>query len=76
MPRPPIIDMHLHAAAIQPQPDGSARPRMAIPGPFVPEPDLTPRTSEEQLERTLEEMDRHNVVLGYVTARTQGLLDT
>lgn len=76
MPKPPIIDMHLHANEVRTQEDGSPRPRMAMPGPDVPEPDLTPTTNEEALDLTLGAMDEHNIVLGMLSSADPDLLVT
>lgn len=74
MAREPIIDMHLHANAVQNMADGTPRPRMAIPGPAIHEPDLTPTTDQELILRTLEEMDKYNVVRAFLSSRTEELL--
>ncbi len=76
MPKPPIIDMHLHASEVRTQEDGSPRPRVAMPGPDIPEPELTPTTQEQLLDRTLAAMDEHNIVLGMLSSRFPELLDS
>ena len=62
----PIIDMHMHANTVQKDADG--RP---LSGPCNPRPCQGPRpqaeTAEDVLKLTLEAMDRHNVVLGFLS---------
>lgn len=61
--RPPVIDMHMHAHL----PDVPA----GTPVPCVPQPcsgvGRATATSDETLRRTLEFMDRYNVVLGFLS---------
>lgn len=64
----PIIDMHMHAANVQLGPDGKPvpPPLRCYPGPC--EGGSAAATSEEQVLRmTLAAMDRHNIVLGFLS---------
>ena len=61
---PPIIDMHMHAHEPAFVPTGT--PAICRPAPCEGGGPAT-ATSEETLRRTLEQMDRHNVVLGFLS---------
>ena len=65
----PIIDMHLHAGATVPQlldADGKPPPLLCLPHPC--EEIAAKATSEEEvLEQTLAMMDRHNIVLAFLS---------
>lgn len=64
----PIVDMHMHAANVQVGPDGKPVPPpvRCYPGPC--EGGSATAASEEQvLELTLAAMDRHNIVLGFLS---------
>lgn len=64
----PIIDMHMHATNVQVGPDERPLPipLRCYPGPC--EGGLAAATTEEELLRmTLAAMDRHNVVLGFLS---------
>lgn len=66
--RGPIIDMHMHAANVQVGPDGKPVPPpiRCVPGPC--EGGSAVAASEEQvLQATLAAMDRHNIVLGFLS---------
>jgi predicted TIM-barrel fold metal-dependent hydrolase len=62
--RPPIIDMHLHIGAPLDLPAGA-------PAPCLPQPcnrkGKATATSDENLEKTLEAMDRYNIVKGFLS---------
>jgi uncharacterized protein len=62
--RPPIIDMHMHIGAPLDLPAGA-------PAPCLPQPCIRKGTatanSSENLEKTLEAMDRYNIVKGFLS---------
>jgi hypothetical protein len=60
--RPPIIDVHLHAL-------GADALRNLGPNPITRAP--SPGSVEENVQRTLAQMKRHNVVLGIVGGATE-----
>lgn len=64
----PIIDMHMHASNVQVGPDGNPvpLPLRCYPGPCEGGP-AAATTEEEVLRMTLAAMDRHNVVLGFLS---------
>jgi len=64
----PIIDMHMHAPNIQIGPDGKpvAVPLRCYPGPCEGGP-AAATTEDEVLQMTLAAMDRHNIVLGFLS---------
>lgn len=64
----PIIDMHLHAMNVQVGPDGKPLPvpLRCYPGPCEGGP-AAATTEEEVLRMTLAAMDRHNIVLGFLS---------
>jgi predicted TIM-barrel fold metal-dependent hydrolase len=62
--RPPIIDMHLHAHEPHDVPPGA--PALCRPEPCRGEGEAT-ATSAETLRRTLEMMDRYNIVKGFLS---------
>ena len=66
--RAPIIDMHMHASNVQVGPDGSPLPvpLRCYPGPCEGGP-AAATTEEEVLRMTLAAMDRHNIVLGFLS---------
>ncbi|MDX1492910.1 MAG: amidohydrolase family protein [Longimicrobiales bacterium] len=64
--RPPVIDMHMHAHHI-PIPLAGGSPPPCLPAPCSPEGSAT-ATPEESLRKTLEAMDRYNVVLGFLSS--------
>jgi predicted TIM-barrel fold metal-dependent hydrolase len=64
--RSPVIDMHLHAHHV-PLPLQPGAPPPCLPRPCVPEGEAT-ATSEESLRKTLEQMDRYNIVKGYLSS--------
>ena len=65
--RPPIIDMHMHAnSSMRRDADGVPLPRPCMPMPCQGPPGQA-TTAEEVLALTLEAMDRHNIVLGFLS---------
>jgi uncharacterized protein len=65
--RPPIIDMHLHApATILQAPGGQPLSRFCVPEPCERVP-AAAKTADDVLRLTLEAMERHNIVLGFVS---------
>lgn len=64
----PIIDMHMHAANVQVGTDGNPipAPLRCYPGPCEGGP-AAATTEQELLQMTLAAMDRHNVVLGFLS---------
>jgi len=66
--RQPIIDMHMHASNVQVGSDGKSLPvpSRCFPGPCEGRP-AAAATEEEVLQMTLAAMDRHNVVLGFLS---------
>lgn len=68
----PIIDMHLHAHHVPLRLQPGAPPPCR-PSPCVPEGKAT-ATSEESLRKTLEEMDRYNIVKGFLSSAELGLV--
>jgi uncharacterized protein len=66
--RPKIIDIHMHAQPMKfwGQPDGVPVPRISFPDGFVKE-HVSPPTDEAVMKQTLVEMDKHNVVLGFLS---------
>jgi hypothetical protein len=67
-PRPPIIDVHLHG-----YPADLATPAEAV-NPVTGKAPLA-RTGAAHMRATLDEMRRHNVVRGYVSAGDGAVLD-
>ena len=63
----PIIDMHMHASW-QVGPDGKPLPLLlgCYPGPCEVQPGAA-TTEDQVLRRTLSRMDRHNIVLGFLS---------
>jgi predicted TIM-barrel fold metal-dependent hydrolase len=64
--RPPVIDMHMHAHHI-PLDLPAGAPPPCLPRPCQPEGSAT-ATSEESLQKTLEAMQRYNIVLGFLSS--------
>lgn len=64
--RAPVIDMHMHAHHIPLELPAGAPPP-CLPHPCQPTGAAT-ATSKETLRKTLEAMDRHNIVLGFLSA--------
>lgn len=64
----PIIDMHMHAKNIERGPDGRpiAVPLHCYPGPCEGDP-ASATTEDEVFQMTIASMDRHNVVLGFLS---------
>ncbi len=62
----PIIDMHMHAHHV-PLPLQPGSPPPCRPRPCVPVGEAT-ATSEESLRKTLEQMDRYNIVKGFLSS--------
>lgn len=63
--RPPVIDMHMHAHHI-PIDLPAGAPPPCLPAPCQPS-GAAAGTPEESLRRTLAAMDRHNIVLGFLS---------
>ena len=66
--RPPIIDMHMHAWSTMPRIAGG----QPLPRPCFPEPPCQPvqaavKGDADILRLALEAMDRHHVVLGFLS---------
>ena len=70
--RGPVIDMHLHAHHI-PLNLPAGAPPPCLPRPCQPEGAAT-ATPEESLRKTLEAMDRHNIVLGFLSSADLGIV--
>ena len=66
--RPPIIDMHLHANSVNLDDDGVPLSRPCHPMPCPDRPGRA-KTAKESLDFTLEAMERHNIVLGFLSHR-------
>jgi uncharacterized protein len=65
--RLPIIDMHLHApATLLRAPAGQPLPRFCSPEPCEHMP-AAAKTADDVLRLTLEAMERHNIVLGFLS---------
>jgi hypothetical protein len=64
--RAPVIDMHMHAHHI-PLDLPAGAPPPCLPIPCHPEGAAT-ATAEESLRKTLEAMDRYNIVLGFLSS--------
>jgi predicted TIM-barrel fold metal-dependent hydrolase len=62
--RPPIIDMHMHIGAPLDLPAGAPAP--CLPSPCIRQGTAT-ASSSENLEKTLEAMDRYNIVKGFLS---------
>lgn len=62
--RPPVIDMHMHIGAPLNLPAGAPAP--CLPQPCVGKGKAT-ATPSENLEKTLEMMDRYNIVKGFLS---------
>ena len=69
--RPPIIDMHMHIGAPMSLPPGA-------PAPCLPQPCIrqghASASSADNLKRTLEAMDRYNIVKGFLSDLDRGEL--
>lgn len=64
--RLPIIDIHMHAKKIWLTPDGKLLPRPSYPEGYIHEPSAA--TSDEAiLQFTLTEMDKYNIVKGFLS---------
>ncbi len=63
--RPPIIDMHMHTGMPHPVPAGS--PALCRPAPCQGEGRAATNPAIN-LERTLEQMDRYNIVKGFLSS--------
>ena len=62
--RPPIIDMHMHIGAPLDLPAGAPAP--CLPQPCIRKGKAT-ANSAENLKKTLEAMDRYNIVKGFLS---------
>jgi uncharacterized protein len=67
----PVIDMHMHAHHI-PLDLPAGAPPPCLPRPCTPKGAAT-ATPEESLRKTLEAMDRHNIVLGFLSGTDLGI---
>lgn len=63
--RPPVIDMHMHIGAPLDLPAGAPAP--CLPHPCVGKGQAT-GSSSENLKKTLQAMDRYNIVKGFLSA--------
>src|SRR5688500_3657957 len=70
--RAPVIDMHMHAHHI-PLNLPAGAPPPCLPRPCQPEGAAT-ATREESLRKTVEAMDRHNIVLGFLSSADLGIV--
>src|SRR5688572_31273934 len=64
--RAPVIDMHMHAHHI-PLDLPAGAPPPCLPRPCQPEGAAT-ATAEESLRKTLQAMERYNIVLGFLSS--------
>src|SRR5688500_20146972 len=64
--RAPVIDMHMHAHHI-PLDIPAGAPPPCLPSPCRPEGAAT-ATPKESMRKTLEAIDRHNIVLGVLSS--------
>ena len=64
--RPPMIDMHMHANAVNKDADGRPLSRPCLPSPCQVPP-AEAETAEDVLRLTLETMDRNNIVIGFLS---------
>jgi predicted TIM-barrel fold metal-dependent hydrolase len=70
--RDPVIDMHMHAHHL-PIDLPAGAPPPCLPRPCEAEGVAT-ATAEESLRKTLEAMDRHNIVLGFLSSADLGII--
>src|SRR5262245_57945285 len=63
---PPIIDMHMHARLGPSMRDGKPAPRPCSPDPCTGAPSVAVAVGDP-LRLTLEAMNRHNIVLGFLS---------
>ncbi|HEU4690234.1 MAG TPA: hypothetical protein VFS23_17805, partial [Vicinamibacterales bacterium] len=70
--RAPVIDMHMHAHHI-PLNLPAGAPPPCLPRPCQPEGAAT-ATPEESLRKTLDAMNRHNIVLGFLSGADLGIV--
>lgn len=68
----PIIDMHMHAHHV-PLPLQPGSPPPCRPKPCVPDGKAT-ATAEESMRKTLEQMDRYNIVKGFLSSAVLDLV--
>jgi predicted TIM-barrel fold metal-dependent hydrolase len=64
--KPPIIDMHMHARMGPALRDSRPAPRPCMPTPCQGAPSVA-RAQGDPLRLTLEAMNRHNIVLGFLS---------
>lgn len=66
--KPPIIDIHMHAQPIKAwgMPEGSPVPRINFPDGFLKEC-LSPSTDDDILKQTIAQMEKHNIILGFLS---------
>ncbi len=74
--KPPIIDMHMHANPIKfwGRPAGEPVPRISFPDGFSND-HFSPTTDEAVMKETVAEMDKHNVVFGFLSGRLGHVTD-
>jgi predicted TIM-barrel fold metal-dependent hydrolase len=72
--RLPIIDMHLHAYGVFRDQTGQPMPRYCKPEPCEHIPAVAKEDSDV-LRLTLEAMDRNNIVLGFLSARSDSAVE-
>jgi predicted TIM-barrel fold metal-dependent hydrolase len=70
--RAPVIDMHMHAHHI-PLDLPAGAPPPCLPRPCQPEGVAT-ATPQESLQRTLDAMERYNIVLGFLSSADLGIV--
>ncbi len=66
--KPQIIDMHMHTSSMKfwGFPKGQPVPRISFPDGFLKE-HVSPPTDKAVLDQTLFQMNKHNVVLGFLS---------
>jgi len=70
----PIIDMHMHAQRIRLSPDGKPLPRPCVNDEKPCENPPSRATSDEGLlEGTIAQMERHGIVLGFLSGNLQSV---
>ncbi len=67
-PRPPIIDMHMHIVEVALGPDGKPLPIPCAPVPCKDRGPTAAATTDDVLRLTLQQMDRFNIVKGFLSS--------